>query len=46
MKHFENKSVPMHEIGKFIVKNNWSEAIRLILSQYDTNSESEKNMKM
>lgn len=46
MKQSENKSVPMHEIGKLIVKNNWNEAIKMILSQYDINSESEKTMKL
>jgi len=46
MKQSKNKSVPMYKIGKFIVKNNWNEAIKLILSQYNTNSESEKNMKL
>lgn len=46
LKRFGNKSIPMHRIGRCILKANWDEAIKMILCQYDVTKEEQKTMKL
>lgn len=46
LKQFGNKSIPMHKIGKSIVKSDWNGAIKMILSQYNGGNIEEKKLKL
>jgi len=45
MQRFGTRSIPTHEVGKAIIKEDWAGAVKLILSQYDTSKPGDKQLR-
>lgn len=46
MQRFGTRSIATHIMGKAMVKSDWEEAIKLILSTYDSSKPGDKELRM